>query len=663
MKLSHCLAGVLVVAMGLASSHSAAQVAAGLTIEQFFQQAQFQDMVLSPDGKHLAASTPHNGRENLVIVNLQQRTNKVITEFKTIDAIGASWVSNDRLCFSSADGQEASGRPRYRGTFCIDIDGNNMREFTKTGLTILRLVPNEPGVVIAAQRGRAYNSLDLFKVDTRTGKADLITFETPGRVSNWVLDRNGVPRVATRVEEGSAAGVSLWMRRSENDKFEKVATYLPDEPSVSAIAFDWEGTLYVSSNLGRDRRALYKWDWDAKKPGELIAEDELVDINGGLLFSERKKKLVGLSYQGAEPVQKWFDEDMRATQRTVDGTLKDTYNYLSSPRDHDRLMLVTSLSGSEPTKYALLDREKKALEPLVSSRPWIKPELMPTRQYIQYKARDGRVIPAYLVLPRGVEPKNLPLVINIHGGPQVRGYNMLSGWGRWPEAVFLAAHGYAVLEPDPRHSTGFGLDHYRSGFKQWGLAMQDDITDGALRLASKGIIDINRVCLHGGSYGGYATLQGLVKEPDLFKCGNSFVAVTDLPTMQNYAGSDISRGSDYLETVFTKRVGDSSRDKEQFTKTSPAQNADKIKARVLLTMGSEDLRVPLKHGDIMVSAMEKAGVKHEYRVYKDEGHGYNRPENVADFYRRALKLFNESIGSGKVSMTEKVIDNSVPSTK
>jgi dipeptidyl aminopeptidase/acylaminoacyl peptidase len=250
-------------------------------------------------------------------------------------------------------------------------------------------------------------------------------------------------------------------------------------------------------------------------------------------------------------------------------------------------------------------------------------------------------IPAWVTIPKG-GGKNLPLVVNIHGGPHVRAYQWTS-WGRWPEAQFLASRGYVVLEPEPRGSQGWGRKHYYASFKQWGRAMQDDITDGALHLAKEGLVDRDRMCLHGASYGGYATLQGLVKEPDLWKCGSAFLAVSDLGLMQEIAYSDTMQLSDYYQGDFPVLVGDRSKDRALFDEVSPARNAARIKAPVLLAMGAADVRVPVAHGDRMRSALESAGKKVEYVIYPGEGHGFNRDEHVFDHYRRVEKFLAQHL--------------------
>ena len=228
--------------------------------------------------------------------------------------------------------------------------------------------------------------------------------------------------------------------------------------------------------------------------------------------------------------------------------------------------------------------------------------------------------------------------MSIHGGPWVRSYHGVQ-WGRWPDAQFFASRGYAVLEPEPRGSLGFGARHFLSSFKQWGLAMQDDITDGALHLIKEGIVDKGRMCLFGGSYGGYASLQGLVKDPDLWRCASSYVAVTDLELLQSVSWSDTARASDYFETDFKRRVGDRELDRAQFNATSPAKNADRIRAAVMLTMGIQDQRVPVIHGTTMRDAMAKAGKPLEYNTYTNEAHGFNGHENVVDFYTRTERFF------------------------
>jgi dipeptidyl aminopeptidase/acylaminoacyl peptidase len=376
--------------------------------------------------------------------------------------------------------------------------------------------------------------------------------------------------------------------------------------------------------------------------GAVLFEDNLVDVTGGLVFSRVQKKLLGVRYTADKRVSQWVDAPSARLQRQIDATFPGKENFIALPAEFEDRVLIFSQSDVDSGTYYLMDRKKPSIEALVKTREWLDPKTMSERRFITYKARDGRTIPAYVTIPAGSNGKNLPLVVNIHGGPWARVFGWTSDWGR-PEAQFFASRGYAVLEPEPRGSTGFGKSHYESSFRQWGQTMQDDITDGALHLVKEGIVDKGRMCLHGGSYGGYATLMGLAKDPDLWKCGTPFVAVTDLTLFQSAVYSDLASQTNFMQADFPKMIGDSSETREMFRSYSPAQLAKNIKAPVFLSMGSDDVRVPQAHGDLMRSNLEAAGKKVEYVVYPGEGHGYNKPENVYDFYRRLEKFYAQHL--------------------
>ena len=633
-----------------------------IPVETFFKRPQFTGMVLSPDGTKLAARVPSKGRNNLVIIDLKSRTRQVITNFETTDVADIFWINNQRVFIRLADGQDVTGRFNYRGQWAIDADGSAPKDLTRIGLNVQmtgtqggftslgilsRTFDGTPDLMVESNQ-RSRTSTDVYRLDTKTAKMTLLTFDSPGKVSGWVLDRNLVPRVAVRIEDrkdkASRRNYTVWHRVDANSPYEKIYESEADDSAenINPLSFDFDNkTLYVASNVGRDKNAIYKYDIAQKKLGELIFEHPLIDISGGLIFSRSEKKLLGISFSPDKPSVKWFDPAWASMQAQVDATFPTTINVLSGGENMNSNILIYAYSDVDPGTYHLFDREKKAIESVIKTREWLNPSIMSERKFITYKARDGMVIPAWVTIPKGSTGKNLPLVLNIHGGPRARSYYGTQ-WGR-PEAQFLASRGYVVLEPEPRGSTGFGRKHDTSGFRQWGLTMQDDLTDGALYLVKEGIVDKNRMCLFGGSYGGYATLQGMVKEPDLFKCGVAVVAVSDLFLLQNVSWSDTAQLSDYLETDFTRWVGDSVKTKEQFQLTSPALNADKVKGPIMIAMGSDDVRVPLIHGTRMRDALEKAGKKFEWVVYTGEGHGFNKDEHVFDYWNRVQRFLGENL--------------------
>ena len=274
------------------------------------------------------------------------------------------------------------------------------------------------------------------------------------------------------------------------------------------------------------------------------------------------------------------------------------------------------------TRY-LYDVRRDRLTKLGEVHPWLPEKLMAPVKPVAFESRDGLTIHGYLTLPVGREPHKLPVVVNPHGGPWFR-----DTWGFNPEAQFLANRGYAVLQINFRGSTGYGRKFWEASRKQWGLAMQDDITDGVEWLVREGIADPKRICIYGASYGGYATLMGLVKTPDLYACGIDYVGVSNLFTFMKA----IPPYWKPLLAMFEDMVGDPAADKEQLARTSPALNAERIKAPLLVAQGARDPRVVKAESDQMVAALKARGIDVPYIVKDNEGHGFANEENQLEFY-------------------------------
>jgi dipeptidyl aminopeptidase/acylaminoacyl peptidase len=644
-----------------ASATATYKTAADIPVEVFFKREQYSKMTLSPNGRKLAALTVVNGRDNLSVIDLDAKKATVLTNYSQGDIAEFSWIDDSRMYYVVGDLKEASGQLRFHGRYAVDTDGTNIRDLrepttrsqhqrgTANMFSIISRTYDGTGEVIVAMNERSYNFVDLYRYNTRTGAFKLLTFDSPCDVIQWVIDHDLVPRVAVCIEARKSPklprATTVWHRDGDGKPWGKISESTDPETkgSVRPLSFDYDNTtLYVSSRVGLDKSAIYKFDIANKKLGEKLLQHPMIDLNGGLMFSRAKKKLMGITYNADIPQTEWFDEDIAKLKARIDKTLPDTRNVISSTFDALNYMLIYASSDTDPGTYYLYNIEKGSIERIGKSRPWLPPNLMSERRFIKYKARDGLEIPAWVTIPKNSDGKNLPLIVHIHGGPWVRSYGGL-GWSGDAIAQFFASRGYAVLEPEPRGSTGFGRKHYTSSFKQWGLAMQDDITDGALYLAAEGIVDKARMGLFGASYGGYATLQGLAKDPDIWRAGSAYVAVADLELMQTVMWSDFAQASDYLDTDYKKLVGDKDVDREQFQKTSPLKNADKFKAPVMLTMGADDRRVPLIHGDAMRDALVKAGKSIDYKVYPGEAHGFNKEENVFDFYKRNEKFFAEHL--------------------
>ena len=623
-----------------------------ISVEVFMRRAEFGSMSISPKGDRLAATVPYKGRDNLVVVDLDKKTRNVITSFEKDDVISFNWINNDRIVLRVADGRDALGRVTYRGTYAIDVDGSNFRDLSNLrNLAPLRTIPGDTaGEIFVTMNERARRTADVYKLNTRTGKFQLISFEAPGEVSSWVLDWNDVPRVAFITDEDTTVS-TVWYRDSAESKWSELLKNPPDnaQDSIDPLGFDSDNkTLIVSSNVGRDKYAIYKYDPATKKLGALIFEHPLIDVQGGLIWNRTQKTLAGIRYSADVNATKWFDPALDALQTQIDATLKGTNNTLSFNSDTNsaKKILIGASSDIDPGRNYLFDSEKKSLESLPDRRPWINPEHISPRKYMPYAARDGLNIPAWVTIPKGTTGKNLPLIVHVHGGPNARSYSA-NPWGRYSESVFFANRGYVVLEPEPRASTQFGRKHLSAGYKQWGMAMQDDLTDGINYLVKEGIVDRNRVCIYGGSYGGYASLQGIVKDPDLYKCSLPWIAVSDLLMLQTEMTSDSNNSRFNQDIFYNRNIGNRKTERDMLTKVSPVYNAKVIKTPVLLVMGSDDVRVPLKHGTDMKKALDDAGVKNELVVYTAEAHGFNKQENIQDFFKRAENFFAQYIGGRK----------------
>jgi dipeptidyl aminopeptidase/acylaminoacyl peptidase len=365
--------------------------------------------------------------------------------------------------------------------------------------------------------------------------------------------------------------------------------------------------------------------------GEVVYAHPEVDV-GKLLYSKKRRVLTGVAFEVERLAYHFFDDRRAELQRLVDSRLPGYQNQFTSDNKDETRFIVYSASDRSMGTYYLLDAETRELEKLFEISPWLDEEQMSPMQPIEYRARDGMSIRGYLTVPVGVEPRKLPLIVNPHGGPWHR-----DSWGFDPEIQFLASRGYAVLQMNFRGSTGFGREFLEASFGQWGLTMQDDVTDAANWAVEQGIADPERMAIYGGSYGGYAALSGLTKTPELFACGISYVGVSNLFT---WIEAIPPYWKPYLDMMY-EMVGHPERHEDRFRETSPLFNVDKIKAPLFVAQGANDPRVRRNESDQIVEALRNRGVEVEYLVKDNEGHGFLNEENQFEFHR-AMEGFLEA---------------------
>jgi dipeptidyl aminopeptidase/acylaminoacyl peptidase len=638
----------LLVLVGAALVSVAAPAADVVAPEPFFQHDSFRELRLSPSGKYLGALVPSGGRVCLAVIDLGTKSFRIAAVLDGYDVGWFEWVNDERLVFTAIDLQSGLGEQRGGGLFAANRDGSYFRILAPTlqaqinrmesvyhYTQLLSLLHDTSDDILVITNEPDARYPDVYRMNTLTGRKTLESLGKPGDIISWVVDRKGAVRAAVEVEKGTTTRV-FW-RPDAGAKWVQIGESQLREAQFVPVGFDGDGTLFVSSNIGRDKWAIYRFDTEKKALGALVAAHSQVDLIGDLEFDLGKNHVVGVTYQADRPGVVWFDEDWARLQKAVDAALPGRRNLIST---RGARALVTSYSDTDPGTYYLFDREQRRLEYLATRRKAIQPEAMPARQPVHYAARDGLDIPAYLTLPKGKEPKNLPLVLLVHGGPYVSG----ASWAWSAEPAYLASLGYAVLEPAFRGTTGWGSKLFFAGWKQWGRGMQDDLNDGVDWLVQQGTVDPKRTCIMGASYGGYAVMMGLARDPDRWRCGINYFGVTDINLMFDISWSDIAY-SDFIRYTAKEMIGDPDKDAVLLKSVSPLENAAKIKAPVLMAYGAQDRRVPLVHGEKMRDALKAQGAAVEWVVYNDEAHGFLNEKNRYDFYGSVAKFLAQHLGT------------------
>ena len=617
-------------------------------IEAFFEESTFGGALLSPNGRSMAVRVAAKGeRSRLAVLDLDTMKPTIVASFSEAGIGHVQWVNDDRLVFNLRT--DWSGP----GLFAVDRNGENFRQLVETVGSFLKapdsgvsLLPGNThllqslgkqagdDVFVITPQEMSKEKVDyilLQRLNTRNGRSQEV--ESPLHSFGWLLDADGALRMAVTRFKGRM-GVHL---RQADGGWKQLAEF--EELGQGGLLPKFiapDGTIYVEAGLG-DKAAVFTLDPSTGKLNDKpVAMSKDFDVHAGYIADD--KKLLGLRYTIDAEVTQWLDADAKALQAKIDALLPNTANRVNLPsRGNSPHVLVESFADQQPWVTLLYHRETGKLTRVGVSHPAIKPQQMGQGDFVRYQARDGLEIPAYLTLPPGGAKKNLPMVVLVHGGPFVRG----TSWQWDAEAQFLATRGYAVLQPEFRGSTGFGDRHFKAGFKQWGQAMQTDLADGTRWAIAQGIADPKRICIAGASYGGYATLMGLLQNPELFRCGINWVGVTDLNLWLTVDWSDLN--NEYRRYGAPKLVGDPVADAAMFKAASPLQNAARITQPLLMAYGAKDRRVPIIHGEKFRDAVQPHNSQVEWVVYPEEGHGWSKPETRIDFWGRVEKFLARNL--------------------
>jgi dipeptidyl aminopeptidase/acylaminoacyl peptidase len=612
------------------SLETAADVPKLYDVHDFFSNPERAYYRLSDDGKTLGFMQPYENRMNVHVVELPSGGGapdfaqaRRLTGETNRDIAIYYWKGSQRILYV----KDFGGDENFH-VVSVDVASGAVTDLTpgeKIRAEIVDELRDDSEHILIQHNQRDPQVFDVFRVEVAAGKAELVA-QNPGNITGWITDHDGLVRAAVTTD---GVNNGLLYRDRESESFKTVLT-TDFRTQVQPIEFTADNKkLYVISNRGRDKTALTVLDpADAQESAPLFEHAE-VDIDTAS-FSDERKVLLCAHFQTWKSERHCFDPQITDIYAKLEAQLPGFEIILqSSDRKETKYIVAAVNDRTEGTRY-VYDVSADKLGKLGDINPKINPTDMAPMKPVSYVTRDGLKINGYLTLPVGREPKNLPVVVNPHGGPWAR-----DGWYFNPEVQFLANRGYAVFQMNYRGSTGYGRKFWEASFKQWGKAMQDDITDGVMWLIKEGVADPKRVGIYGGSYGGYATLAGVTFTPDLYAAAVDYVGVSNMFTFMN----SIPPYWEPMRRQFYEMVGDIEKDKELLKAASPVFHADRIKTPVLIAQGANDPRVNKAESDQMVEALKKRGIDVEYLVKDNEGHGFRNEENQFEFYGAMERFF------------------------
>ncbi len=622
MKQTMNTAVLLAALLGAGYSAAAEQI----PVREFFRNPERTNFQISPDGKTLSFTQPVERRLNLYVQPIGGEA-KQVTAVADRDIRQYFWKGDDYLLFLKDNGGDENFH-----LFAVDRDGKTTRDLTpfdKVRVELIDDLKDHPTDVIIGLNKRNPEIFDAYRLNIRTGELKLVA-KNPGKITGWVTDHEGRIRVAT---SSDGVNTSLLYRKSEKAPFRTVLTTSYKE-TLQPYTFTFDNKyLYAGSNLKRDKIELVVFDPATGKELKHLYRRPDVDLEG-VSYSRKRKVLTTVDYTDWKGEHAYLDGETEALYRKLEARLPGyEVAIAASNRNEDVFIVATYNDRTRGSRY-LYEASSDTLTKLGDVTPWLPEASMAPMKAISYRSRDGLTIHAYLTLPLDKEAKQLPVIVNPHGGPWHR-----DEWRFNPEVQWLANRGYAVLQPNFRGSTGYGKRFWMASFKEWGGKMQDDVSDGVKYLVEQGVADPKKVCIYGGSYGGYATLAGVAFTPELYACAVDYVGVSNLFT---FLKTIPPYWKPFLDQMYDM-VGHPDRDRALLEARSPVFHVDRIKAPLMVLQGAKDPRVNIDESNQIVNALKARGVEVQYIVKDNEGHGFANEENRFDAYEAMEAFFGRHL--------------------
>ena len=595
------------------------------SVEDFFRNPEKSNYKLSLKGDYFSFMAPFKRRQNVFVQKVGSEETIQLTHESDRDVAGYGWANNQRLLYI----KDSGGDENFQ-LYAVDRDGTNRKELTPfEGVRIElidMLLDHEDEIIIGMNKNNP-QLFEPYRLNVITGALDQLAENTNimEPISSWMTDHEGRLRIASKVKNGT--NTVLLYRDHEGEDFREIhETDFTETMAPLFFDFNEKHIVYAASNLNRDKMEIVRFDmWKGRETGEVLYSHPEVDVSG-LHYSRKRKVLTSISFVTDKRQRVFLDDQTKKVFGILESKFPEYEVAISSHNKEEDKFIVRTYSDRSLGAYYYFDPAEDRLDLIVRVSEWLDEVDLCPMEAISYQSRDGKLIRGYLTRPvEGDGP--FPVIINPHGGPWVRDM-----WGYNPEVQLFASRGYATLQVNYRGSTGYGKAFWKSGFKKWGREMQDDITDGVQWLINEGIAERNRICIYGGSYGGYATLAGVTFTPDLYCCAIDYVGVSNLFTFMKTIPP---YWKPYLEMMY-EMVGHPEKDEELMRQASPVFHVDKIKAPLFVVQGANDPRVNIDESDQIVESLRARGIDVPYLVKYDEGHGFRNEENRFEFYEAAL---------------------------
>ena len=654
-----------------------------IPIEHFACYSNFYSFSMSPEGTYLAIlTTPkenvcdihpnkmekveNNFRyQGLTMIKLSDMSRKVLFDGTPGNGISSfSWLSDKRFSFTPQAFEQVGRNMNALQVFAMNADGSRKRSlleynFGAEGLRGFEVYNTNPEVddeVFVYWNKRRSRVSDYYKLNINTGVPKLLArgpdIKDTEVIYFSVEDDDGYP-VTVMTDVGIQR--VLYTYNKDTKLWSEHYRYTCQQPHFTPVSLLSDGRWLVSGQKfdknrnvieDLDKNALYIYNPETKEFGDRIYSDEVYDVGGftggcrsgtpiSASVNEETGQLRSLTYGGAKPTSIYFDDSANEINNEAEEesdeikfTSRQLKESLQALFPNDWVSITTSdgnntkgvfrvHNSNNPGDYYYFDILKSQVFMLYQNSPWLDRNVLTKKQLVKYKARDGLTITGYLSLSKKKTEKNYFIILP-HGGPNVKeGY----GYDGWVQ--FLTNRGYNVLQPDYRGSTGYGRNHYVLGNRQWGKTMQNDLTDGVLWAIENGYADKDRVCIAGGSYGGYAAMAGAVFTPELYRCVINFVGVADMRDLLKGFGSKSSRFNTWEDEGRLEWGDDKGPESDKYiSEISPLLHVENIKAPVLISHGTNDNVVPVEHARRLRSEMDKYGKKYEWHMQAYEGHGF-----------------------------------------